>query len=327
VVERVERTPPPRAAAPPPAAYTYDDDGDQPRRRWPWVLLGLLLVMGALGGGGVAYLANRTATHEVPVLAGRSHDELRAVAAENRWVLPERPNFERDDAVPRDHVIRTDPPAGEKLAEGAELRYTISLGPTTVKLPAVANLPLAEARAKLEAVALVLAEPVVREHSETVPKDHVIRADTMATDIPKGEPVTLVVSDGPAPRTVPDGLEGQPFAAAQKSLTDLGLKPVRVDEFHDTVASGSVIKVTPGAGQQVPRDAEVTVAVSKGPAPRAVPKVAGKSVPEARDLLTAAGFVIDGVDGDPTKRVIDTDPPGGEVHPYGTKVRIIARRT
>src|SRR5690606_5462152 len=117
------------------------------------------------------------------------------------------------------------------------------------------------------------------------------------------------------------------LAAVQAALSGLGLQPVVTEEFHEQVAAGSVIRVEPAAGTEVPRDSQVGVFVSKGKAPRAIPNVSGRSFNDAINVLTQAGFQISGVDGDPTRPVIATDPPAGEVQPYGTRVRIIGRRS
>jgi serine/threonine-protein kinase len=330
VVERIERTPPAREA-PRPFDYTFEDDDEESgrrRRRWPWVLLGLLLVAGAVGGGVVAYLANRTVSHEVPPLVGQSVEELQAVAAKNKWELPESPDQNRDDTVPTGNIIETTPAAGEKLAEGGLLRYTVSIGKTLAHVPALVNLPLDQAKVELEKVGLKLAEPPKTEFSETVANGSVIRVDTAVPDIPKGESVPVVVSTGPQPRVIPAGLEGQPLAAVQKALTDMGLKPVPAvpaEEFSD-IQVGFVIRLANvQVGQQVPRDTAVQIVVSKGPAPRPIPDVANMTLAQATAALQNSGFKVT-FDGDPSRPVLGTDPQAGEVQPVGTSVRIVGRR-
>ena len=72
-------------------------------------------------------------------------------------------------------------------------------------------------------------------------------------------------------------------------------------------------------------DAVVTVDVSKGPAPRAVPATAGLSATAASAALETAGFKVKGITGSATRTVLTTDPPAGEVQPFGTLVQIIMR--
>ncbi|HEV8296507.1 MAG TPA: protein kinase [Acidimicrobiales bacterium] len=324
VVEREERTPAPRGPAAP-FDYTFEDEDEHHRRRWPWVLLGVLLVVGAISGGVIVYLANRTVSHKVPALVGATVDDVRAVAAKNKWVLPDQPDTDRSDDVAKDRIIRTDPPANQKLAEGEQLRYTVSLGNKTVPIPAIVGLPISQAKTTLEQAGLVLANPYKTDFDEKVPKDSVIKLDAVAQELPKGDPVPVVVSKGPKPRVVPPGLEGQPLAAVQQALTQLGLKPVPSEEFNDTVPVGNVIRLGTAPNTEVPRDSEIQVVVSKGPAPRPIPSVLNKSLQDAISTLQAQGFVVSEFRGDASKPVIATDPPAGEVQPYGTKVRIIGR--
>ena len=108
VFERVERTPAARELSPPVAGlggYADEDDDDGPRRRWPWVLLGLLLVLGTIGGGLAVYLANRTVSHTVADFHDRSVEELQAAADENHWVLGDQPNVVYDPTVEKGRVF------------------------------------------------------------------------------------------------------------------------------------------------------------------------------------------------------------------------------
>src|SRR5690606_5272356 len=120
------------------------------------------------GGGVAAYVANRTVSHTVPNLVGVPVDELRRVAAENDWLLPDEADKGRDDNVPAGHVMATEPAAGEKLAEGQVLRYTESLGNTLAPVPALAGEHIDDARTLLDDAELGLAELFATEHSETV---------------------------------------------------------------------------------------------------------------------------------------------------------------
>jgi beta-lactam-binding protein with PASTA domain len=49
------------------------------------------------------------------------------------------------------------------------------------------------------------------------------------------------------------------------------------------------------------------------------------SVSDASDALTAAGFTIKGVTGDPKRTVSATDPPAGTKAKAGTPIQIITR--
>jgi serine/threonine-protein kinase len=338
VFEREEREPAPRAAGPPgvgtstAAGATATDAGPRRRRRWPWVLLAVLLVAGVAGGGATAWFLTRTISHDIPDMRGWKEAEFQAVVEKNNWALGDRLTGRSDQYPTVGMIISTDPASG-KLAEGKAITYTVSLGPELVDIPELPGATTDAAKQQLEAVGLKLADPVKHENSETVEQGKIIRIDGTDRQLPRGSTVQVVVSDGPAPRIIPAGVENQQFEAVQKQLTDLGLQVQRADDYSDTVQTGRVIGLrgadgTPvAANSQVPRGTQVTVVVSKGPAPRPIPDVAGRTLAQAVDAMKNAGFTVTNISGDVSKPVLVSDPPAGEIKPFGTQVKLIMRST
>ena len=81
--------------------------------------------------------------------------------------------------------------------------------------------------------------------------------------------------------------------------------------------------VDPVAGTELERDAEVTLVVSLGREPVAVPDVRGLDPSAAADILVAEGFCISDTDGPPNTSVLVTDPQAGTVLPFGSCIRIV----
>src|SRR3954454_2016647 len=140
---------------------------------------------------------------------------------------------------------------------------------------------------------------VTREPSEVVPQGVVLRTQPdEATKLEQNKPFTLVVSNGPAPRPLPE-LVGMTLDQATASLQQLGLvlqegHPV----FDETVPAGTVISWMvpdqPGlkAGGTVTPKTTVQVVLSAGPEPRVVPDLTGITVDEATATLQPLGLVI-----------------------------------
>src|SRR5690606_8798517 len=124
--------------------------------------------------GTIAYLANRTISHDVPDMRGWAVDDLKVVAADNDWELgTEQAAY--DDEVPVGAVVRTDPPAGERLEEGGTLQYWVSLGRKPVPVPDLTGMTVEEAANALKAVELSLSPEAPVEPHEEIPEGHVIR--------------------------------------------------------------------------------------------------------------------------------------------------------
>ncbi len=104
--------------------------------------------------------------------------------------------------------------------------------------------------------------------------------------------VAIVVSSGPAPRTVPE-LAGQTVEAATAAIEGIQLVPAVAEAvFSDTVPAGSVVSIDPVAGTQVARGATVTMVPSKGVDLVTMPNLAGLTLPQAQEALNAAGLQV-----------------------------------
>lgn len=304
-----------------------------PRRRPPrtrtLMVVTLLAVLAAAAGW---WFLIRVPSHEVPNLIRSDVAEARAVARQNRWRL-NHDTVVRSDGTRAGQIVEQDPSAGGSLAEGRTLRVTVSLGPTLVAVPTVAGMPQAAAAQAVGDAGLRVG-PVSEVNDETVPAGSVVSAgpapgqEAPAADgtVPRGTVLALVVSKGPAPRSVPDGLTGIPLADARTRLAAVQLAADVSEDWSATVPVGVVVSSGAAPGTAVARGTAVPLVVSKGPAPVPVPDVVGQSGTAAAAALTAAGFGVSGIEGSPSNAVLATDPPAGEPHPPGTAVRIFTRR-
>jgi eukaryotic-like serine/threonine-protein kinase len=294
--------------------------------------LAVLALLALVGGGFAAWWTwVRVPVHAVPELIGGPVADAAAVADRLGWRLAPIEEVRQDGTLPGE-VVGQSPTAGESLAEGGTLQLTISLGPTLVAVPDLVGVPEADARSSVDAAGLRIGG-VTTANDEEVPAGSVVvaaataGADTSDPDgrLPKGTPLELTVSTGPAPRAVPDGLAGLPLADARARLSAVGLGVDVEGRYDDDAAAGTVVEVGSSAGTMVPRGTDVRLVVSRGPAPVPVPDVAGRSGTAAAAALEAAGFPVSGIEGPPSGRVLATDPPAGERHQRGTAVRVFTR--
>jgi serine/threonine-protein kinase len=314
------------------AAATALEQPDTPprrrRRRWLVALLVVLAVLALGAGAAFAWTKLRVPTHKIPTLVGLTEQQARAQADANHWNVHKIDG--RQDGSVIGNVIAQDPQAGKSLAEDKTVTITVSLGNTLVPVPAdLVGKSVADATAQLQAGSLDLGTQTP-QHDEANPAGTIIAVDPATPpQLPKGEKVNVTVSDGPAPRTVPQLSPTMSFQQASQALAAVQLVGVQSDsinQFSNTVPAGQIIGTDPAAGTQVPRDSKVRVIFSKGPQPVPIPDVRGASVTDATAALQAAGFPVVAVTGSPTNPVLFTDPPPNEPHTRGTGVTLFTRR-
>jgi serine/threonine-protein kinase len=145
-------------------------------------------------------------------------------------------------------------------------------------------------RAQQELAALGLQSKVTYEPNEGVPQDQVIRQDPPpATKLARNDVVTLVVSGGLPHVNVPD-VKGYSRDDAQRRLLDAKLRYKVVEAYSGKIPALQVIDVNPAVGTSVRQNSIITLTVSKGTKPIAVPELVSLSEDDARKRLAQLGL-------------------------------------
>ena len=292
-----------------------------PRRRWPAAVLTVALVVGAVVGGTVLWENTRDVTRRLPSLVGSSGESAGTLLTQLGWVVEER--FDRQDGSVQGELLEMIPEGGTALAEGEAVVIVISLGADRVAVPTgLIGVTASEAARLLDEAGLTTGE-VTRGFSEEVLPGLVIEVPGAATSLLLGTAVDLVLSEGPAPRSVPTGLVGMKAADVQASLLALKLLPILVDS-PGMLEIGTVVGVMPVPGTPLAVGGQIEVLVSSGPEPRPVPAVEGLSVVAADARLQAAGFRQVDVVGPAHGRVTSQDPASGYLGLPQTRVTLIS---
>jgi len=258
------------------------------RRRWTGVLLtGLLIVVVAVGGMPVREVSRPT-QRALPTLVGSSGDSARSLLTELGWLV-ERLDVRRN-GTSAGEVLDMQPPAGTRLAAGETVVLEVSLGSERQSIPlGLVGVSLSEASRLLVDAGLVTGE-VTRVNNEDVVAGVVLGVRRSGDTVPRGDAVDLLVSDGPLPRVVPQGLVGMMPADVVAELIALRLAPTMGEEHDEWVAAGRVSRVEPVAGKRVVVGDDVRVVISLGAAERAVPALEGLSLAAAESRLQVSGF-------------------------------------
>lgn len=300
----IERPKPPRRIAAGPEVVHDSGDGVaagalarratvRRRRGMLWLAV---VVIGALVAAGVGWWFNLGpgGRSTVPEVSGEAADAAIALLAEHGIEVSETV-AEPDYDIQAGLALRTDPDAGTELANGESVRLIVSSGRRSLAVPALAGMPLEEARTAIEAAEFTIAEGDPDLVFDQAPADTVLAAFAPdGTDLAELEsleersPIALRVSLGPIPAA-----PGQSAAEASAALERAGLRADFSEEHSLEVPEGQLISVAIPNDSLVRRGATIGGVVSLGPRMIEVPDVVGEPIPEAVQAIRDAGLVPD----------------------------------
>jgi serine/threonine protein kinase len=198
---------------------------------------------------------------QVPDLSGETYEA--AVDRLQELGLPASRVDRTDDTVPAGQVIETDPPAGEKVADGTPIKVIVSTGREAIAVPDVTNMPLDQAKQTLTDAGFV-AGSETRENSPTVAADTVLGTTPEAgASAEKGSAVDFRISNGMVTLT---DLTGQTLSAATSFLQSqsLQLTPVPKPDPGCKSETGSPITQQSLPPGEVPQHSEVELSYCAG---------------------------------------------------------------
>ncbi|GAC1404769.1 MAG: Stk1 family PASTA domain-containing Ser/Thr kinase [Candidatus Velthaea sp.] len=196
-------------------------------------------------------------------------------------------------------------------------RKTIAVGDYTSQ---------SSSQAQQALIALGLHPKVSEEANANVPPDRVIRQNPPAgTKLGADDPVELFVSSGAPLTDVPD-VKGYTRSDAERVLSGAKLR-TKVIEKYGPAPKDQVVGVAPAAGAKARIGSLITLTVSKGIEPVAVPNVVSLTFEAARERLAAAGLKVGDVqkiesDAIPENTVASQTPQDGTKLDRGATVAL-----
>ncbi len=231
--------------------------------------------------------------------------------------------------VPAGQVVDQTPRPGQRAEAGTVVDLEVSVGPFAFTMPPITGLSEEAAlQALLDAgIELALVE---REFSLDILEGFVTRSEPAAGGVVgRQQTVTIWISDGPEPFTVPD-LVGSSIAEAETLAQELGFFLVVEDDtiiVTDPTLDGVIAAQTPSEGEIRPGD---EIIVQLGELLRVeVPDLIGLTIDEADELLDELGLVLEIVgstnveEGSPLDgRIATQEPAVDELLPVGSSVQV-----
>ncbi|GAA1695332.1 hypothetical protein GCM10009808_10700 [Microbacterium sediminicola] len=267
--------------------------------RAAWIIA-IVIVLAALAAAAGWWFGSGPGSRiEIPAVAGSSYAEAAEVLRAHGLESAETGEYSLD--VTQGEVIRTDPSEGSLVDKDTVVTVVVSLGPAVHEIPALGGADATQARTELSGFGLIVTEPDVTIFDDAAAGSVMnvsltprVSGDTIdctgGCQAYEGDTVTLTVSVG----AVPD-VAGMSISDATSALTAKGLNVsnATIDQYDNVVPDGDVIGIAPreGGGAWQPGNT-VTLIVSQGPEPIAVPDVVGMTIDVAVSTLESAGFSV-----------------------------------
>ncbi len=254
------------------------------RKRWPWVILGLVVVA-ILIAGFVTFTSPDQV--QVPSVVGSSSSVAQQrLRGEGFEVAVVRDTSDK----PKNTVIGQDPKGGQMADKSSTVTLNVSDGPEIGKVPDVVGDKRLVASAKLKAAGFTVAERPLADDKIAV---GTVIAQTPSGDAQaaRGQKVTLDVSTGPEQVGVPD-VVGKTEDDARSALQTAGLTVTVVEKEDDKADPGTVLSQDPGSGAKAGHGSAITITVATAPSMVTVPDVVGHSQNKATEALSGRGLKV-----------------------------------
>ncbi len=199
-----------------------------------------------------------------------------------------------------------------------------------LKMPKVIGLKQDDAEKTLKDMGLEML--VAGEEKSTEPEGTVVKANKNEGDtVKKGETIRVYVSGKETKKKLQD-VTGLDENQARAFLDNAGVKIKEViKEYSDNVENGKVTRQDPVGNTEITEDTKVTLYVSQGKKPVAVPKLKGLSQQEAVSKLNSVGLNANIATKDTTNKnedgkVIETSVGEGNAVDAGSTITITIGR-
>jgi serine/threonine-protein kinase len=199
----------------------------------------------------------------VPNLSGMTLDQARdALTALNLGFENRGERF--DDTIEAGKICAQEPAADTVLEEGKSVVFYVSKGKESKVVPFVVDSSEEAAVAAIEAAGLQVAR-TDPEYDDRAAGTVIRQSPTAASTANKGDTVTITVSLGPKPISVPD-LTGLTREQATSKLQEVGLFIRFEDKVTEAAAQiDKVVAQDPAAGASATRESTVTVYIGIKP--------------------------------------------------------------
>lgn len=235
----------------------------------PFMLV-ILLILGMAYGYKKLKSSLNTSDLIVPSIVGKSEEEAKSILSEV-GLVGELGGMIDDDSGEGGKVVRQDPEPGISVKEKSIVTYYLSSNEELVNVPKLVGGNIKELESKLSLASLGKGT-VGYESDKEVKKDLIIsQFPEEGAKVKKGTRINVVVSLGKKEDKIKMiDLKNMDVDEARATLIGLGLKVTlpNKEEYSDTISKGCVISQSIQKDEEVQKNTEITLTVSKGKKPK-----------------------------------------------------------
>ncbi len=247
------------------------------------VVLGLVAALGGWWFGVGRYTTT-------PQLVSMTKAQAEAQAAQGGFTL-QYADPRHDEQIPRDGVVAQQPTSAARILKGGTITLTLSLGPARFPMPDVVGKEFDLAEADLVNAQLKVVKGSAR-YDDGLPEGVVVATKPEAgEEVEPGDKITVILSKGRAPITVPN-LVGKSLNDARTQIAQLGLVLVEPTYKESDKPRDEVLGQSPADGSGVEKGAQIRLEVSEGPPLVTVPRVIDLPCQQAKQVLESQGFPV-----------------------------------
>ncbi|MGP3753642.1 Stk1 family PASTA domain-containing Ser/Thr kinase [Streptomyces sp. IBSNAI001] len=312
--------------------YGYDDRPGRRRQKKSntstilLVVAGILVLIGAILIGRYVFSSSESGDgkFDVPNMVGSTVQEAQRLA-DNADVVLKVGSKEPCEAQEKDKICSQTPGSDEQMETGETVTVVVSTGAPKVEVPDVVDESADSARKALEDKGFTV--NVKTAESDKSPDTVISQDPAGGSKAEKDTEVTITVAKE-ATQNVP-GVVGRSFADAEAQLKGVGFANVSRTDVDSDQAAGTVIEQTPEANSKQPKNVQIVLKVSKGPAePEQVTipgDIVGKRYQDAKGALEGLGLVValaPNSPDNPNALVMRADPGANAQAPKGSTVTL-----
>lgn len=251
------------------------------------------------GPSGLTQNEGEEETVKVPDLRGMTEEEARKAIEDLELGLDVAGERQPSNQYAEGEIMNQNPAPDDEVAPFSTIEVVISSGEEAkmVQVPNVVGRSESDAENTLRAANLTVVYGEAAFSNEIAEGDVISSNPSAGTEVEEGTEVTIIVSLGEKPATVPN-LVNKSASAAESALSDAGLNGSSSEEYSDDVPEGRVIRQSIDAGTEVDPGTTVEYVVSLGPETTyvTVPGLGGYTENQAIRRLEEKGLSVGTID-------------------------------